>query len=503
MHIASADSADSAGTDESSMHHRIRNDIPLTEEQLQEQRMKNLCRLAKMILSNTRLVCAPGRFMEPSFKYRLEQVKDVISKAPPFHSILASIPTTERTRGEFDDSHDSFDSQDIEEKNNENVYARPVKRDVSGDKITDPYTQALEAQKRELEWRGCLHPLTNMLSTFPVISFRLPMIDYGRRLEKEKNYIEHATRVLHRVYRGYRGRCRFRRVLQKRLEQDKQRIRSAEVRLLFSKFRLDRYKIVSIIQCRLRGCLWRAELLFMNRMVTKMQTQVRIMHAKKHRKAEVDRRLIGPPVVEMVTGRSCLVDGVRVSLKIYRCGNNSYKLVGLDLLASKQYNGSIYGEELDHLISNHNKDYMSDTTADKLARIGVWQHERVCELIILNLGLISQVNPVTAQLGANKLDTPLILVTRPTAKHKAKGLQEKGSRFALSHFKPHALDAQREQLGGSFQQRKNKKALAEFNREQAEKKEKRDREKKRRAELMMKAEEAKNDALSRGRELPN
>ena len=50
--------------------------------------------------------------------------------------------------------------------------------------------------------------------------------------------------------------------------------------------------------------------------------------------------------------------------------------------------------------------------------------ERVCELIISKLGLSPKSNAISAELGANKLDTPLILVIGDNKNHNIIGIQE-------------------------------------------------------------------------------
>eukprot|EP01035_Chromulina_nebulosa_P025470 gene25470-33239_t len=75
----------------------------------------------------------------------------------------------------------------------------------------------------------------------PSISLRLPAIDYRRRMESEKDKVDFSTRLLQKVFRGYRGRARFRRLQSKfdELRRQRERRLALQERLLAVRRRRD------------------------------------------------------------------------------------------------------------------------------------------------------------------------------------------------------------------------------------------------------------------------
>ena len=133
--------------------------------------------------------------------------------------------------------------------------------------------------------------------------------------------------------------------------------------------------------------------------------------------AERRRRREGAPVVPMLgQGRGVQVGDRKFTLKIFRSGTN-YRLEGVDLLRGAVYEGAVYTAEVMRLITEHNNSIKGETLQANSLRIMPWQHERVVELIIANLGLMPKILAVTAQLGARSSSNSqqYILVTNKNA----------------------------------------------------------------------------------------
>eukprot|EP00601_Ochromonadales_sp_CCMP2298_P012362 CAMPEP_0173261576 /NCGR_PEP_ID=MMETSP1142-20121109/26267_1 /TAXON_ID=483371 /ORGANISM="non described non described, Strain CCMP2298" /LENGTH=280 /DNA_ID=CAMNT_0014196561 /DNA_START=113 /DNA_END=954 /DNA_ORIENTATION=- len=147
-------------------------------------------------------------------------------------------------------------------------------------------------------------------------------------------------------------------------------------------------------------------------------------------RAEVRRRSEGAPVFPMLgAGRGVHLGGAQFTLQILRCGHN-YRLLGVDALRGCTYEGSVHAPEALGLIRAHNQ-AVAEAAAEAAAvavRAGgshphahshsshsspimPWQHERVVELLIGNLGLVPSLQPVTSLMGGNRQQ--YVLVARP------------------------------------------------------------------------------------------
>lgn len=139
--------------------------------------------------------------------------------------------------------------------------------------------------------------------------------------------MDFSTRLLQKVFRGYRGRARFRRLQSKfgELRRQQQRRLALQERLLAVRRRRDQVAI--IVQKRARGWLWRKLLFLMVCSATKIQCMARSRRARKRVAAERRRRNGGPEIVDMTDGpgKSCTIGNVSFFLKVFRCGDN-YKL---------------------------------------------------------------------------------------------------------------------------------------------------------------------------------
>ena len=139
--------------------------------------------------------------------------------------------------------------------------------------------------------------------------------------------MDFSTRLLQKVFRGYRGRARFRRLQSKfdEIRRQRQRHLALQNRLLAVRRRRDQVAIM--IQKRVRGWLWRKLLFLMVSCATKLQCMARCKRARKKVAAERRRRNGGPEIIDMTEGpgKTCTIGNVTFYLKVFRCGDN-YKL---------------------------------------------------------------------------------------------------------------------------------------------------------------------------------
>ena len=66
----------------------------------------------------------------------------------------------------------------------------------------------------------------------------------------------------------------------------------------------------------------------------------------------------------------------------------------MDIIGCSEFEGEVLKDQLQLLISAHNATIPGSTLADRQRRIGIWQYERVVDLIISNLGLTSKIHEV-------------------------------------------------------------------------------------------------------------
>jgi hypothetical protein len=115
-------------------------------------------------------------------------------------------------------------------------------------------------------------------------------------------------------------------------------------------------------------------------------------------------------------GRGVQIGEFKFTLKVYRSGTN-YRLEGVDLMRGVVYEGAVYTPEVLKLIQQHNATITGTTLQANSQRIMPWQHERVTELLIGNLGMMRKTQSVTTQLGARAASQPVqyILVANKAA----------------------------------------------------------------------------------------
>lgn len=196
----------------------------------------------------------------------------------------------------------------------------------------------------------------------------------------------------------------------------------------------------------------------MRRSALSLQLLIRRFIARHRLQALRNRKLHGPPVVEMLK-KTCIIDGLTFQLTIYRCGQN-YRLEGLDLIRNVCYEGLVCAEEVENLLKEYNASLLLSKkhstemqtlrykaqvgltgTALTTAQIQPWQYEKVADLLSTQLGFIQKTSVVSNSLrnsgslydvGAKSTETSLTLVADPFARPSSvRGLQERQHRLEL------------------------------------------------------------------------
>lgn len=129
---------------------------------------------------------------------------------------------------------------------------------------------------------------------------------------------------------------------------------------------------------------------------------------------------MGAPVIEMIR-RGIVLEGLRITLVIHRCGLN-YKLLGQDLINNCEYHGNVWQEEVDAFLEDYNKQFTGTTLAEQQKRVMPWQHPRVAELIAEHIALTTKITTVTTQFGAVSKRSEMQLVFMDKA--KGRGIEQ-------------------------------------------------------------------------------
>jgi hypothetical protein len=217
---------------------------------------------------------------------------------------------------------------------------------------------------------------------------------------------ELAVRLIQKIYRGFRGRARYRRLMARFREQLRQKdlleTRLIQIRII----RLRRHILASRVQARVRGMIQRIRLDEMRRAALLIQRQEG-----------------GPPVKEQLR-QAIEINGMTVMVVIYRCENN-YRICGQDLVSNAVYDCFLYTQEVIQLCNEHNQLIPGDTVADRQRYLKVWQHDRVSEYILRKIRLVKRITPLTRELGAAKHDSNLELVLFDQGNPNIRNLHDK------------------------------------------------------------------------------
>jgi hypothetical protein len=253
-------------------------------------------------------------------------------------------------------------------------------------------------------------------SQFTHTRLALPFMEY-RHIERNLAAAEdYGIRMIQRSYLGFQGRALFRRLYARFKEKKRQKCVTDAHNDRLNAVRATRFGSATIIQAVFRGYIWRKELAVMHYSALLCQTRFRVFKAQCWYYEERRRLALGPEVIEMLR-RGVEISGRRVTLVIYRCGNN-YKCLGEDLLNNLRYDGHVYAPELPAILDDHNREVfarLGDTPAAKAEKVSIWQHEKVADAIANVLALTKMIMPVTRELGIGKRDTKMCLVPVKTA----------------------------------------------------------------------------------------
>ena len=125
--------------------------------------------------------------------------------------LVYEIPNAE-TPIENIDNTSSYLTDDDEVEDDTHNYDYNSNNDILGlsetkisDNISHKNSVKREDEQKE-EGKDRMYQLAlsvcSYLDYFPILSFKIPTVDYERRIKKEKAYVEHCTRILQKVYRG-------------------------------------------------------------------------------------------------------------------------------------------------------------------------------------------------------------------------------------------------------------------------------------------------------------
>ena len=213
---------------------------------------------------------------------------------------------------------------------------------------------------------------------------------------------------MQRAYRGFLGRALWRRLSKRKLARMHQNdVTKRKVKVLEER-RRGRYLLASRIQAMIRGYFWRKRLKIMKISAVTCQRSYRGYKGRVRVKALIRRRLLGAPVIEMIR-RGIILEGLRITLVIHRCGLN-YKLCGQDLINNCEYHGNVWQQEIDAFLEEYNKQFTGTTRVELQRRVMPWQHPRVAELIAEHISLTTKITTVTTQLGATSKSSEKQLV---------------------------------------------------------------------------------------------
>jgi flagellar biogenesis protein FliO len=253
----------------------------------------------------------------------------------------------------------------------------------------------------------------------------LPGAEYLRRERNSSRMEELAVRLIQKIYRGFHGRSRYRRLIARHKEQRRQK-ELLDARLdQLKAIRWRRHVLACRVQARVRGMLQRLALEEMRRAALLIQSRVRVLLARKHLEEERQRQEGGPAVKEQL--RSAIdINGSPVMVVVYRCGNN-YRICGQDVVSNAVYDCFVYQSELMDLCDAHNRKYPGVTVADKARQLKVWQYDRVCEYLLRKLRLVKRITPLTRELGTSKRDSDLELVIYDKGKPSIRSLGDRSN----------------------------------------------------------------------------
>eukprot|EP01033_Poteriospumella_lacustris_P008763 gene8763-6300_t len=257
----------------------------------------------------------------------------------------------------------------------------------------------------------------------PRLALSLPFVQEKRDRSINFNEVRYATMLLQRVYRGFAGRLRFKRIAAKKREIMRRWWLANKVLDRWKRLR-HRHEMGAIrLQAMVKGWMWRRRLRHMHTAALLCQCAFRIFRAKSQVYEERMRLEGGPQIHEMLRGGKLLeLQGRRFMLKIFRCGFN-YRLEGFDMIRGFTYHGHVHKPELLVQLQQYNEDviaqFRGDRTslASKQAQINLWQHDKVVRYIVDHLQLVHRIyggtNAMGGSLEDNNNDLYLVVAYEP------------------------------------------------------------------------------------------
>jgi len=270
----------------------------------------------------------------------------------------------------------------------------------------------------------------------------LPVLDYTRREKNNLRTTDYSIKMMQRVFRGFRGKSRYRRLYTRSKEIRRQGMLLYKKRQDLLELRQERCKLAGKIQAKVRRFLWRRLMKKLHRSALYIQCCFRQKFARKVVAEKRRRRDMGPEVVEMLR-RGITVGASTFTLIIYRCGDN-YRMAGHDAVNNAMYEGSLHRPEVIRLIEDHNKCIQHGGPQAHLKgqqRIYIYNYYRIAELIASRLGLATAMSAVTTPLGAIPPGQKrLILVPLPAANPSVNNIEKISNLHRVLKDQSHVAD---------------------------------------------------------------
>lgn len=186
----------------------------------------------------------------------------------------------------------------------------------------------------------------------------LPSMEYVRTQSNTKKITFYSVAMIQRIYRGFIGRSRYRRLLFRKKELVRQIKKSDQQfdALIFVK--RQRSAKAARIQAIFRGFslrkkvqLWHLEALIIQCWGRRFLAQLKLKSLKR-------QKIWGPDVIKVLSRSISFVvlnSSVTLTLlvTVYRCGHN-YKFQGYNYLYNQNYEGFVYQDQLQKILDKHN-----------------------------------------------------------------------------------------------------------------------------------------------------
>lgn len=267
----------------------------------------------------------------------------------------------------------------------------------------------------------------------------LPQIEYRRLEQNNIRTVDYSIGLLQRIYRGFSGKRRFRRLRFRVDEKDAQHQLHMDRRDALDEVRKYRVVMVTKMQCAVKAWIWRRLVRKMRAAATIVQCSFRVFRARNVAASERRRRDMGPEVVEELR-KSVKIGKLSFTVVVYRCGMN-YRLVGFDLIRNRIYEGNVFQQEVETLLDKYNATLKGPKIQVEAAKIRPWNFHKVPEFLVDNLGIAKMTPNVTANLGAITASaTKEVLVMIPKATAEMPGIADCKNLNRLLKDTAHVVD---------------------------------------------------------------